>query len=138
MNTSLTVYTDGGSRNNPGEAAYGFVIYENEKQIYKEGKRIGIATNNIAEYTAILAAFEWTKKNKNGLEKIYVFADSQLAISQLTGIYKIKNKNLLPLIQKIKIIEKQIAHTVIYSHIRREKNKVADALVNQALDTGSA
>jgi ribonuclease HI len=134
----LVVYTDGGARGNPGPAAYGFVIYDSEgKTIYEEGKTIGINTNNVAEYSGITAALKWILDNlqKNKPLTVKVFLDSQLAAMQLSGVWKIKNENLRNLFFSIKLLEKNLGGKVSYSHVRREKNKEADRLVNLALDT---
>lgn len=127
------VYTDGGARGNPGPAAYGIVIREENSNHPTPLKGyIGIATNNVAEYTAILEAL----KKLAGLEKeanIDFYMDSQIAKRQLTGEYRVLNQNLLRLYNQIKELEKNFSK-VTYTHIRREFNKEADALVNQALD----
>ena len=72
---NLIIFGDGGSRNNPGEAACGFVVYENEKEIYKQGKRIGIASNNVAEYTAVIEALRWVKDNRENIARVDFFLD---------------------------------------------------------------
>lgn len=131
---ALRVFCDGGARGNPGPAASAFVIFSPEGKILaKEGKSIGQATNNVAEYKAVLFALRWlSKKNKEG--KILFFLDSQLVASQLTGKFKIKDKKLLDLVFKIKELEKNFTGKIIYKNIPREKNKMTDSLVNQTLD----
>ncbi|KKQ24896.1 MAG: ribonuclease HI, ribonuclease HI, partial [Microgenomates group bacterium GW2011_GWC1_37_12b] len=89
----IKIFTDGGSRGNPGPAASAFVVFENNKILTKEGKFLGNATNNIAEYSALLLAVEWLNKNKL-TENIKFFLDSELIVKQLNKTYKIKNKNL--------------------------------------------
>lgn len=133
---SLNIYADGGSRNNPGEAAFGFVVYDNNnKCLVKVGKKIGITTNNIAEYSALLASLEWTKKHVNTpVFKITFYVDSLLVVQQLNGVYKIKSEKLREIVTQIKTLEKEITQNAIYKHIPREQNKEADFLVNQALD----
>lgn len=135
---SINIFTDGGSRGNPGESAYGIYIETSKGQEIKSiGKRIGIATNNIAEYTAIREALSWLFKNKSdipALSEINFFMDSNLAVQQLNGIYKIKNAKLRQIFFEIKTLESQIKIPIYYKHIRREENKKADKLVNQALD----
>lgn len=133
----LNVYTDGGSRGNPGISGYGVVIYGDKKQIIcKESKFLGIKTNNEAEYLAIIAALEWIKKNQSFLTitKINFFADSQLMIRQLQGIYKVKAPTLLPLFSRTQqlLIQLNLPHT--FQDIRRESNELADKLANQAMD----
>ncbi len=133
----LNVYTDGGSRGNPGLSGYGLVIYDEKKKIIcKESKFLGIKTNNEAEYLAIIASLEWIKKNQSFLDitKINFFADSQLMIRQLQGVYKIKAPTLLPLFSRAQqlLIQINLPHT--FKDIRRESNELADKLANQAMD----
>lgn len=134
----LHVYTDGGSRGNPGPSAIGvYITDEKGSVLYGLGKCIGVTTNNVAEYTAILEACRWMRAHKDRLEKnasIDFFLDSELAYSQLVGIYKIKNTALRAIFFEIRIEEGKIACPIRYSHILREKNKEADKLVNRALD----
>lgn len=133
----IIIFTDGGSRGNPGPAALGVYIQDlNGKELARIGKRLGETTNNIAEYSAIVEGLLWCLENKNKLKigKINFYMDSLLAYSQISGIYKIKNDKLRMLIFEIKKLENQIALPISYAHIRREKNKMADLMVNQALD----
>jgi ribonuclease HI len=135
---SLNIFTDGGSRGNPGPSALGVYI-ENDKGIVLDemGKYLGITTNNIAEYSAIVAALEWILQNKARmpqLSKISFYMDSQLASSQLNGLYRIKNPHLRELLFEARQKESQIGLPITYSHVPREQNKKADALVNIALD----
>ncbi len=130
----LIIYTDGASRGNPGPASYGFVIFDRKgKLIHQAGEFIGKATNNVAEYTAVLEAFKYLKKEF--LEKLSIefLADSRLVVEQLSGRFKIKNQNLKILFEQIKILEMEIGE-VFYRHIPREKNFRADSLANEALD----
>lgn len=131
----IIIYTDGASRGNPGHASYGFTI-SNEKGelIYEEGKYIGIATNNIAEYSGVLASFKWTRENIHEKVGIKLFADSKLVAEQLSGKWKIKNAGLKLLIIQIKDLEREF-ESVLYTHVPREKNVVADRLANLALDS---
>ena len=134
----IIIYTDGGSRGNPGSAAVGIYIEDSRgNKIASIGKKIGIATNNVAEYSAIIEAFNWFLKNINELEnveKIFFNVDSELAYSQLSGLYKIKNSAIRELVFKIRQHEAELKIPVVYQHIPREKNKKADLLVNLALD----
>jgi ribonuclease HI len=125
----INVYTDGGSRGNPGISGYGLVIYQ-------EGKFLGIKTNNEAEYSGILAALDWIKKNQNmyQITQVNFFADSQLMIRQLQGIYKVKAPTLLPLYAQVQQLLTQINLPTKYTDVRREFNKLADELANQAMD----
>lgn len=130
----LIVYTDGASRGNPGHASYGFTISDElGKLIYEEGKYIGVATNNAAEYTAVLESLRWIKDNIGKKAGITLFADSKLVAEQLSGKWKIKHLNLKPLFEQIKILEMELG-VVYYTHVPREKNTIADSLANQALD----
>ena len=136
---TLSIYTDGGARGNPGEAALGVYI-ENEKGVALAaiGKAIGKATNNIAEYRAILEGLNWVIGNKTkmpNLRRINFFMDSNLAASQLNGVFKIKNANLRELLFEAKQNEAKIGIPIYYLHIPREQNKKADRLVNIALDS---
>ena len=133
----LNVYTDGGSRGNPGISGYGLVIYdEKQKVICKESKFLGIKTNNEAEYLAIIGALEWIKKNQSFLNitKINFFADSQLMIRQFQGIYKVKAPTLLPLFSRSQQLLIQINLPCTFKDIRRESNELADKLANKAMD----
>jgi len=136
--SKVFVYTDGGSRGNPGQAALGvYITDENNRQLFSAGKRLGQATNNVAEYSAILAALSWLIDNKSKFipqTQIYFYMDSLLAYSQLVGLFKVKNPNLRNILFEIRKKEQQLDLTINYSHIRREKNKKADRLVNLALD----
>lgn len=136
--SKILIYTDGGSRGNPGPSALGvYVEDENGKELTSVGKRIGITTNNVAEYSAILEAFLWLSQNSVLLQsdtKIYFYMDSLLAYSQIVGLYKIKNAKLREILFKIRELEAVLGKEVYYAHIPREKNKKADAMVNLALD----
>jgi len=130
----IIVHTDGGSRNNPGPAAIGIYICDQEgKDIYKLGKQIGIATNNVAEYTAVIEALSWIVNNLDTYRLVIEFyLDSLLVVNQLNGVYKIKDENLKKLIIKAKQLEKEILGEIKYCHVPREKNKVADFLLNSS------
>lgn len=131
----LTVFTDGASRGNPGKASYGFVIFsDNKKKIYKEGKYLGIKTNNFAEYTAVLKALEYIKKNFPSVATIKFFMDSKLVAEQLSGRYKIKSPNLIPLVRQIKNLVETF-EKASFKHIPRSENYLADAEANKALDS---
>lgn len=133
----LNIYTDGGSRGNPGISGYGLVIYEDKQKIlYQESKFLGVKTNNEAEYSGIIAALEWVKKNKTNynITQLNFFADSQLMIRQLQGLYKVKAPTLLPLYAQVQQLLTQINLPTKYTDVRREFNKLADELANQAMD----
>lgn len=135
--SKILIFTDGGARGNPGPAALGVYI-QNEKgqKLAAIGKTLGETTNNVAEYSAILEGINWvTDKIKTlDIESIHFYMDSQLAYSQLVGIYKVKNTKLREILFEIRHKEASLHVPVFYSHIPREKNKKADALVNLALD----
>lgn len=131
-NNILTIYTDGGSRGNPGPAAAGAIIYNGQIKGGEYGKYIGIATNNEAEYQAIILALEKAKMLK--AKQINFFLDSELAVKQLNHQYKVKNEKIIPLF--IKIWNAMLDFDKIsFSHIPREKNREADSLVNKILDS---
>ncbi len=133
----VNIYTDGGSRGNPGISGYGLVIYDDQKTlIYQESKFLGIKTNNEAEYSGIIAALEWVKKNQSAYQitQLNFFADSQLMIRQLQGVYKVKAPTLLPLFSRAQQLLLQINLPAKFTDVRREFNKLADELANQAMD----
>lgn len=138
MIAELNIFTDGGSRGNPGEAGIGvYITDQKRKKITEFGKKIGINTNNAAEYMAVIAALFWIKKNKDKLENlsgVNFFLDSSLVCAQIKGIFKIKNETLRGLFFSVKEIEKEIGVSISYSHIPREQNVQADKLVNMSLD----
>lgn len=132
---TLTIYTDGGSLNNPGEAAIAYVIYTGETLRTQFTKRIGTASNNVAEYTALIEALNTVKNTlKNqAVDSIRVFADSLLMVNQLNGLYKIKEARLQKLYLRVKLLEREISMPITYTHVLRDKNQVADSLVKKAL-----
>jgi len=131
----LKIYTDGGSRGNPGPAAFGVVITnEQKKPIYKKGKKIGIKTNNQAEYEGLIHALEWLAKNSKSIQTVEFFLDSKLVINQMKGLFKVKAPKIKPLYYKAKQLEQSLDIDITYSHIPRELNSYADSLLNQALD----
>lgn len=135
----IIIYTDGGSRGNPGPAAFGYIIYHTSGQILKQqGEIIGIATNNEAEYKGVLAALQKVKQVL-GKEKlkglpIEVRMDSQLVVEQLSGRYKIENAGLQKLFMQVWNIRVELGGHISFIHIPREENKEADHLVNEVLD----
>ncbi len=127
----LIIYTDGGARNNPGPAGIGIVIQNETGKIIKEHKEyIGEKTNNQAEYLALIKALELAKGEAKNLE---FFLDSQLVVNQAKGLYKVKNSEIRDLLFKVRILEQNFEE-IKYNLIPREKNKLADKLVNQAID----
>jgi ribonuclease HI len=136
----IDVYTDGGSRGNPGHSGYGLVIYDdNQKILFKESKYLGIKTNNEAEYAGLIGALTWINDNKDSfsISKINFHADSQLMIRQIQGLYKVKAANLKPFFQQAKEIIGSISTPITFKDVRRESNELADELANQAMDSKS-
>ena len=126
------LHTDGGARGNPGPAAYGFVLVgENGAVLDAKGEAIGVATNNVAEYRALLAGLE--RARELGVTELEVVSDSELLVHQMTGRYRVKNRGLLPLSLEAARLARQIG-SVRYRAVRREENADADRLVNEALD----
>ncbi len=126
------LFTDGGSRGNPGPAAYGFVLEdEHGEVIAAEGKAIGRATNNVAEYSAVVAGLE--RALELGVDDVVVVSDSELLVKQMRGEYKIKNETLRGLSLDAASLARRVG-TVEYTSVRREENELADRLVNEALD----
>lgn len=133
----ILIYTDGGSRGNPGLAALGVYIEDDKgNELVRIGKKIGQATNNVAEYSAILEGFNWLVENKkkHEIESAYFYMDSELACLQLTGIYKVKNSKIREFVFQIRQKEAELKIPVFYKHIPREQNAKADSMVNLALD----
>jgi probable phosphoglycerate mutase len=124
--------TDGGARGNPGPAAYGYVLEADDGTVLAaHGEKIGIATNNVAEYSALIAGLE--KALELGLDEIEVVSDSELMVKQMTGVYRVKNEALRELSLEAGRLARRIGD-VHYTAVRREHNKLADQLVNDALD----
>jgi ribonuclease HI len=135
----LKIFTDGGSRGNPGPSAIGFIVEDKAgKILIKKGKYIGIATNNVAEYTAVIEALKWIKKNLQVVKmrkcQVRIFLDSQLVVKQLNGYFKIKDTKLRNLIIKVRYLEAEIKMPVSYHFIPRNLNTQADLLLNQVLN----
>ena len=130
----LTIYTDGGARGNPGPAGCGAIIYDEKKQVVAEvSEYLGVATNNQAEYRALILAFK--KAQSLGATEIDFYLDSELVVKQLKREYKVKNKDLAPLFLMIHNLSLNFKH-LTYTHIPRERNKEADRLANEAMDRG--
>jgi ribonuclease H / adenosylcobalamin/alpha-ribazole phosphatase len=129
---SVKLFTDGGARGNPGPAAYGYVLEAPDGSVLAaHGEKIGIATNNVAEYSALIAGLE--KAIDLGLPVVEVVSDSQLMVKQMTGEYKVKNEALQGLWQEASRLARKIP-SVSYEWVRREHNELADRLLNEALD----
>lgn len=126
----MIIYCDGGSRGNPGPAASAFVVVDDGKVKYKKSKYLGVETNNVAEYTAVLMAVEWLAKQPAATINL----DSQLIERQLNGYYKIKNENLKKIFDQIKLKIKDNRLRINFVWNYRTKNTLADDLVNEELD----
>jgi len=127
----LTINIDGGSRGNPGPAAYGCYIQGAGTGPISLKGRLGIATNNVAEYHGLIRALE--KSVELGADEVHVRADSELLVRQMTGVYRVKNEQIAALHRLASELVKQIG-SVHYQHVYREQNSIADALCNEALD----
>lgn len=126
------LFADGGSRGNPGPSASGFIIKDENDQIIETwNKYIGMTTNNQAEYHALIAGLEWCKQHN--VSEVSVYLDSLLAINQMKGIYKVKNRDLWTLYESAKKLQGSFK-SITFTHVPRELNKLADAEVNRALD----
>jgi ribonuclease HI len=149
----LVVHTDGGARGNPGPAAVGIVIERcqmpNSKcqVVHEFGKKIGEATNNVAEYSAVIEALIYINSqilpaqagvNRKSLidQEVLIdfFLDSTLVVNQLNGLFKVKEFHLRELLTKVRVLENEIGGQITYSYIPREQNRRADFFVNKALD----
>lgn len=129
------MYTDGGSRGNPGPAGIGFLILDEKKKKIKDFcKYIGEATNNVAEYYALIHGLEEASALK--ADEVVVYVDSELIAKQLNGEYRVKDINMKPLFEKTLSILKDFKSFEI-KHIERSKNKEADKLVNKAINLSS-
>ena len=127
----LVINTDGGSRNNPGPAAIGFVIYDNMGEIVETYKEyIGEATNNVAEYRALIKALKHAKAYDP--DEVVCRLDSELVVKQVRGEYKAKDPGMKELLDQVR--EMSFFKPISFVHVRREQNKLADKLVNEALD----
>ncbi len=127
----LTIYSDGASRNNPGEAGAGIVIMRDGKPAEKIGRYLGVTTNNIAEYSAAIIGLE--QAVRLGASRVSLRADSELLVKQVNGEYKVKNEGLKPLHAKVRELIAKIGNVDV-QYIPREMNKEADALANKAID----
>ena len=124
--------TDGGSRGNPGPAAYGYVLESDDGHVLDaRGETIGVATNNVAEYRGLIAGLE--KALELGVTELEVVSDSELVVKQMEGEYKVKNEALRELNDRAADLAERL-DKVAYTAVRRAHNELADRLVNEALD----
>jgi ribonuclease HI len=126
------LYTDGGARGNPGPAAFAYVLEADDGTVLAaHGEKIGVATNNVAEYRALIAGLE--KALELGVDQLEVVSDSELMVKQMRGEYRVKNAALRQLFDAAERLERRLPR-VSYHHVRRGHNERADRLVNEALD----
>jgi ribonuclease H / adenosylcobalamin/alpha-ribazole phosphatase len=125
--------TDGGARGNPGPAAYGYVLETEDGTVLDaRGETIGVATNNVAEYRALIAGLE--SALERGVDELEVVSDSELLVRQMLGEYKVRNEALQGLAADARALGNRLTK-VTYTAVRREHNELADRLVNEALDS---
>jgi ribonuclease HI len=130
------LFTDGGARGNPGPAAYGYVLESVDgDMLAAHGEAIGTATNNVAEYRALIAGLE--KALELGADELEVVSDSELLVKQMRGEYKVKNAALRDLSLQAASLARELG-SVTYTAVRREHNELADQLVNEALDASES
>jgi ribonuclease HI len=126
------LFTDGGARGNPGPAAYGYVLEAEDGTVLDaRGEAIGVATNNVAEYRALIAGL--ARAAEAGVDELEVVSDSELIVKQMRGEYRVKNEALRTLSLEAAALARKIG-SVTYTAVRREHNELADQLVNEALD----
>jgi len=131
-----TLFADGGSRGNPGPAASGAVLLADDGTALRELREfLGVTTNNVAEWTALLIGLRAALEL--GIEELDVCLDSELVVRQLSGAYRVKHPNLIPIYGKVRTLIRQFKRVDV-KHVRRAENVAADALVNQALDEAEA
>ena len=135
------LYTDGGARGNPGPAGSGAVIFDEQGAVLGEAKKyLGHTTNNVAEYEAVRIGLRMIQK-KFGAEacagiEVVSRMDSELVCKQLNGVYRVKNEKLKPIFTAVKALCTEAFPHITFEHVRREKNKHADRLANEAMDAG--
>lgn len=134
MENKYTLKTDGGSRGNPGASAIAYICYKNGVEIFRNSFYLGNATNNIAEYTALIRGLEECLEKK--IFELDCISDSELMIKQLNGQYRVKDKNISVLFIQVENLRKKF-NKIIFIHTKREGNKEADRLVNECLDANT-
>jgi ribonuclease HI len=134
---TLFINTDGGSRGNPGHAALGFIVHRQDQIVFEEGKYLGIKTNNEAEYAAFFSSLEWVTQNfqPNQIAHVVWRLDSLLVVEQLNKKWKIKEPRMREFAQQIWKMLESAPFTYQIKHIPRAENALADAIVNQTLDS---
>lgn len=126
---------DGGSRGNPGPAGYGVRIQQSDGTIVDLKEALPHTTNNVAEYEGLLAALRWAAEH--GIASLDIRSDSELLVKQMRGEYRVKNAGLLPLYEEARSLMRRIGR-VKFEHVRREFNKEADRLANEAMDQAAS
>jgi ribonuclease HI len=132
---AATANVDGGSRGNPGPAGYGVHIEQADGTIVELKEFIGTQTNNFAEYSGLVAALRWAADHQTS--PLLIRSDSELLIKQMRGEYRVKNPGLQPLYEEARALMRRIGR-VTFEHVRREFNKDADRLANEAMDEGAS
>ena len=132
---TATANIDGGSRGNPGPAGYGVRVEKEDGAIVELKEALPLATNNVAEYSGLLAALRWAAAN--GITTLRIRSDSELLVKQMNGQYRVKNAGLLPLYEEARALARRVGR-VTFEHVRREFNKDADRLANEAMDEAAA
>lgn len=139
----MDIFSDGGARGNPGPAACAFVVLDGGKVVHREAKYLGETTNNVAEYQGVILALSWLCRLPvnhpaplaGRQSPITFYVDSELVANQIKGKYKVKDQKLQELFARVQSLLKKIPLKIIFKNIPRTKNKLADFLVNQILDS---
>jgi len=132
---TATANIDGGSRGNPGPAGYGARIEREDGSIVELKEALSLATNNVAEYSGLLAALRWAVDQ--GIRTLHIRSDSELLVKQMKGQYRVKNEGLQPLYAEAVSLVRRVGK-VTFEHVRREFNKDADRLANEAMDEAAS
>ncbi len=128
----IIIYTDGASRGNPGPASIGVWFTDlNSEPLFELGEKLGMQTNNFAEYTAVIRGLQFALDQ--GVTEVTLRSDSELMVKQVTGLYKVKSAVIVPLHTQVRGLVKKFK-VVKFEHVRREFNKEADRIANEALD----
>lgn len=131
---AIIIHVDGGARGNPGPAGYGVVVEDSDGNVLAEFSHyLGIQTNNVAEYSGLIAGLEYAQRN--GHKAVRVMSDSELMVRQMNGVYKVRSPELKELYDRARAIARWLQHFAI-EHVRREANAEADRLANEAMDAG--
>ena len=136
----ITINTDGGSRGNPGPAAVGITAKAGDKTLFEISEYIGQQTNNVAEYTAVIHALHHLNEHPVSADNCSFVLDSELIVRQIVGQYRVKEVHLQTLVAEVhrlikELKDKGLLKNIIFRHVKRAENKLADQLVNQALDS---